>query len=536
VVAFASTGRGGGTSGWLVAPIGWNDLRTRGFMDPRHRTGVDSAGPPSQRRQAAVVAVLDRPAGEDGLGLDHLSPQVTGLEVRADLTGDLDPRLLRHHFAGQLIYSLRSTAEGGRFGGTPAQRHSRLTAAARYYDVVDLEARDLTPDVLARIPAQQRRISWHGGPLDLPALRARFAELAATPARLYVLAPRTTACGQALAPLQLLRSLGRSDVTAFGTGPSGTWSRVLAAWLGAPVVFGRLHPSVDPGVPTIRQLLADYPLPALPPLRCLYGIVGGSVERSMSPRLHNSAYRHLGLPALFLPFQVSELEPAWPDLAVGLGRLGLPLRGTTVMGPHKAAALAVADRATRAARAAGSANLLLRQGGGWLAETTDTDAIATVLNRAGVRLAGRKVAVVGCGGAGRAAAVGLVRAGAETVLVNRSRDRGRRAADLLGLPLVPLAGFRPAGYSLVVHATPLCDELPFQVDRLPPGAVVVDLVYRPGPTALTAIARDLGLRTIDGWEVLDIEVTRQFALMTGHPLPALDRPLLEPAGSVGDLR
>ncbi|HVQ96260.1 MAG TPA: type I 3-dehydroquinate dehydratase [Mycobacteriales bacterium] len=491
---------------------------------------------PRDHRRAAVVAVLARPAGADGLGLDHLSHQVTGLEVRADLAGDLDPRLLRHHFSGELIYSLRSTAEGGRFGGTPTERCSRLVAAARYYDLIDLEIRDLTPEALARIPARQRRISWHGGPLDLPALRARFTELARTPARLYVLAPRTTSCGQALIPLQLLRSLGRADVTAFGTGPSGTWSRVLAAWLGAPVVFGRLHGPIEAGVPTIRQLLEDYPVPALPLLRHLYGIVGGSLHRSMSPRLHNNAYRQLGLPALFLPFHVEALAAGWARLASGLDEIGLPLLGLTVMGPHKEAALALADAVTPTARAAGSANVLLRRGSRWLAETTDTDAVAAVLARADVRLAGRKVAVVGCGGAGRAAAVGLMRAGAETVLVNRGRDRGRAAAALLGLPFVPLAAFRPDGYSVVVHATPLCDELPFPADRLPAGAVVVDLVYRPGPTALTAIARDLGLVTIDGWEVLETEVTRQFGLMTGRLLPHTDAPALKSAGSVGELR
>jgi 3-dehydroquinate dehydratase/shikimate dehydrogenase len=479
--------------------------------------------------------VLARPAGEDGLGLDDISPEVTALEVRADLAGDLDPRLLRHHFPGELIYTLRSTADAGRFGGTPSERCSRLAAAARYYDVVDLEAaRDLTPELLAQVPARQRRISWHGGPLDLAALRARFTQLAATPARLYVLAPRTTSFGQALVPLQLLRDLGRTDVTAFGTGPHGTWSRLLAPWLGAPVVYGRLHEPVDPGVPTIRQLVDDFQLPALPPLRYVFGIVGGSLDRSMSPRLHNTAYRQLGLPALFLPFQVGELADCWPELTVGLDQLGLPLRGTTVMSPHKPAALDLADAATPNARAAGSANLLLRRGNRWLAETTTTDAIDAVLAGAGVRLAGRKAAVVGCGGAGLAAAVTLVRAGAETVLVNRSRDRGTHAAALLGLPWVPLAGFRPEGYSLVVHATPLCDELPFPVDRLSPRAVVVDLVYRRGPTALTAIARDLGLPTIDGWEVLDAEVTRQFGLMAGRGLPAVD-PVPEPIGSVGEL-
>ncbi len=81
------------------------------------------------------------------------------LEVRADLLGDLDPNWLRSHFRGELLYTLRSRAEGGAFEGGKLARRKRLAAAAPRYDLVDLEAdRDLQADLLLEVPAAKRLI------------------------------------------------------------------------------------------------------------------------------------------------------------------------------------------------------------------------------------------------------------------------------------------------------------------------------------------------------------------------------------------
>src|SRR3989442_11344602 len=100
-----------------------------------------------------------------------------------------------------------------------------------------------------------------------------------------------------MAPLHLLSMRGRTDVTAFATGELGACSRLLAPWLGAPVVFGGLGQSGAHGLLTIERLLNDYPFPALPALDNVFGIVGARVGESHSPRLHNAGYRALGLPA-----------------------------------------------------------------------------------------------------------------------------------------------------------------------------------------------------------------------------------------------
>jgi 3-dehydroquinate dehydratase/shikimate dehydrogenase len=141
------------------------------------------------------------------------------------------------------------------------------------------------------------------------------------------------------------------------------------------------------------------------------------------------------------------------------------------------------------------------------------------LGRAGVKLSGRKTAIVGCGGAGRGAAAGLMRFGVTPTLVNRGPDRGMRAAKMLGLDYVSLSRFVPADYSLIVHATPVRDELLFPVGQLPGDTTVVDMTYGRRPSALVTAARRRHLQVIDGWEVLRIEVARQFRLMTGRSMP-----------------
>src|SRR5205807_1594715 len=108
-----------------------------------------------------------------------------------------------------------------------------------------------------------------------------------------------------------------------------------------------------------------------------------------------------------------------------------------------------------------SANLLVRTTHGWWADS-EADGVIGALRTRRIPLRGRPVAVIGCGGAGRAAAVGLVRAGARVTLVNRGTRRGEFAARHLGLPFVPLAGFDPRPFAVLVHATSAKDTIVFR--------------------------------------------------------------------------
>jgi 3-dehydroquinate dehydratase/shikimate dehydrogenase len=476
--------------------------------------------------EATLVATLMTPLKYAGEELLSLPATVKWLQVRADVVGDINPEWLRKHFDGKLIYTLRSREEHGGFAGSARQRQQSLLKAAKDYDLIDLEgSRDLTPELLEAIPPSQRLISWRGAATDCLTLERRLEKFSEAEARIYKLVSIGSRPGDELASLSLLKLAGRSDLIAYTTGKHCLWSRLVALHFGMPMIFGTTESQPDfPWEPTISQLIEDYNLPQLTPLREIYGIVGDPVQHSLSPRLHNAAYRALGYPALFVPFPVESFSGFWSRVVENgaLELLGISMKGFTVASPHKETALNEAAVSSPMVQRAGSTNIFVRKDGTWRAETTDPEGVIDGISRRGIGLSGKKVAVVGCGGSGRAIAVALDQVGAVVTLVNRGVERGLRAHRLLGLPFVPLSEFTVDGYSLIVNATPVGrnnHDLPFKLNGLSQDAVVVDLVYGAQTTPLIAAAQAQGRTTIDGREVLYLQARRQFHLMTGREMP-----------------
>jgi 3-dehydroquinate dehydratase/shikimate dehydrogenase len=376
------------------------------------------------------------------------------------------------------------------------------TRPASELELVELEARELTDAQVLRAVAPERRlITWRGRAQQL---EDAYRCITRTPARLYRLEVETSYCAEALLPLQLLKREGRDDVTAYATGATGFWTRVLAPLLGAPVTFERLD---------------DYGMgdgfPPLPRIEKLFGIAGHPALQSLSPKLHNDGFRRLGIPALYLPFDVPDFGDFWTSLIAGGGLESLG-------SPHKEVALAAAAAKTPMVARARSSNFFVNEGGRWTADTTDAEGVLLTLRERGVEPRNQRVAVVGCGGSGRVMAAALQQAGADVTLINRGYDRASLAVRLLQLPFMPLASFSPRGYDIVVNATPVGrdGEVPFDVAALEDGTVVVDLVYGSEPTPLIASRRARGQVAIDGLDVLRMQAAAQFRLMTGEAMPA----------------
>jgi shikimate dehydrogenase len=248
------------------------------------------------------------------------------------------------------------------------------------------------------------------------------------------------------------------------------------------------------------------------------GVCGWPVAHSRSPQMHNAAlgaaglgdWRYLRLP--LPPELFAETVRALP--AAGF-------RGVNVTIPHKQAALAVADRASDAARAIGAANTLTFEDGAIVADNTDAPGLLAAL---GSPPAGRTALVLGAGGAGRAAVWALKSAGAADVAVwNRTPERARALAAELGARAVATAGRA----DIVINATSVglhdpddtFKALPLGADELDAGSLVVDMVYRAGETRFLEAARTRGARVVDGLEILVRQGAASFERWTGLEAP-----------------
>lgn len=244
------------------------------------------------------------------------------------------------------------------------------------------------------------------------------------------------------------------------------------------------------------------------------GVLGWPVAHSRSPAMHTAA-----LAAARLEAWTYQLLPVPPEaFADTVGALpGAGFRGANVTIPHKEAALALADRATDRAREIGAANTLTFEGDGIEADNTDAPGLLAALGEPPPPSA----LVLGAGGAARAAVWALLGAGADVAVLNRTRTRAENlVADLGG---VVVDDWEDA--ELLVNSTSigLAGE-PFERfgvggDALRGFRRVVDLVYRPAGTALVTQARERGLVTVDGHEVLARQGALSFERWTGMPAP-----------------
>ena len=239
-------------------------------------------------------------------------------------------------------------------------------------------------------------------------------------------------------------------------------------------------------------------------------VIGWPVEHSRSPIIHRYWLKLYGIDGAY------EKEAVQPeqarDFIRSLGERGYA--GANVTLPHKLVALEAADIADHAARAIGAANTLWLDSAGRLhATNTDAYGFMTNLNEQASDWKGgrRPVAVLGAGGATRAVLRGLIEAGASKILLaNRSPARAEALAAAFG-PKVEVVGWRQrsavlAGCRLLVNTTSLgmTGQEPLEIDlaRLPPDAVVADIVYSPLETELLAAARARGTAAVDGLGML----------------------------------
>ena len=262
----------------------------------------------------------------------------------------------------------------------------------------------------------------------------------------------------------------------------------------------------------------------------LVGVLGYPVAENPTCFMQEAGFAALGLQWRYLTMEVK--PDALPDAMRGLRALGM--RGINLTIPHKVAVMALLDDIAPDAKLIGAVNTVRREGDRLIGENTDGKGFLRGLRESGIEPRGKRVVVLGAGGAARAITVELALAGAaELIVINRSVERGQALVVDLKARTGANAQFKPWSTTVVigpetdvlVNATsiglyPDIDATP-DVDLASARSelLVCDVIPNPPETRLIQAARALGLKTLTGLPMLVYQGTIGFEMWTGQPAP-----------------
>lgn len=268
----------------------------------------------------------------------------------------------------------------------------------------------------------------------------------------------------------------------------------------------------------------------------ILGIIGYPIGHTLSPLMHNTAIKQLGIDYIYLPFEVKK-----ENIRIAIGGLkGLGIKGINVTIPHKESVIPYLDSLDEDARLIGAVNTIKLDGDKLNGYNTDGRGFSESLKRdAHENVKGRSIVILGAGGAARAIAIQITLEGAERIIIaNRTIERGEKLAGYINarckvqnakcnVKTVSLEDnslveyFREA--DIIINTTPVgmkgYDQPLFAYDYISDRHLVCDIVYKPLKTELLKEADKRGARTLNGLGMLVYQGSLSFKIWTGYEMP-----------------
>jgi 3-dehydroquinate dehydratase/shikimate dehydrogenase len=451
------------------------------------------------------------------------------VELRVDcLRSEPDlKRLLAQRFT-PLVFTIRRGADGGLWRGDEEKRQRLFREAILAgVDYVDLEA-----DIAAKIPRYgktKRIVSVH----DMKQTPENLEEIAKgareANADIVKVATMAHSLADASRVLQLVAK-AQAPTVGIAMGPLGVFTRVLGAKFGAPMTYAGFNPEriFAPGMLMLQDLMRDYHFDKIDTSSEVYAVIGDPIGHSLSPVLHNAAFRHLGLNKVYVPLQVpaGELKESLAALA------WLGIKGYSVTIPHKEAIIPLLTKKDGAVERTGSCNTVVIRDKQWVGNNTDYRAAMDSLEGAlgGTPPGGesplrdKQALILGAGGVARPIAFGLMRRGAGVSICNRTEERAAKLAEEVGCRHISWAMRAGTPCDILINCTsvgmhPNVDDTPVPPAAFRAGMLVFDTVYHPENTMMLKLARERDCRTVTGVDMFVKQAALQCELFTGRDAP-----------------
>ena len=468
----------------------------------------------SARKATAIADMIElRVDGLESVELD--SPTLEGLIATI-------PR--------PVILTFRATEEGGYRLLTKSERRAfwlnNFDSHAAFFDIeTDLVDELISLDANTQ-PDWSRVICSHhdfsGVPRNLTDI---YEQMTFTPARTLKIAVTANDIVDCLEVFKLLERAvqEKRDVIALAMGNAGVVTRILGPSRGSFLTYGSLekHTGTAVGQVVAADLKSIYRIDQINRDTMITGLVGLPVMHSVSPHMHNAAFKSAGLNAVYLPLEVGDLGGFFKRMIDPRTReIDWFIRGLSITAPHKTEVIKYLDWIESSAKEIGAVNTIVVENERLHGYNTDADGfLEPLLQRIGM-LAGARAAVIGAGGAARAAIYALQQQSVDVDLFARNADNASEISQQFQISCKPLISAKFSSYDVVVNTTPLgsigkkLDETPAVAEQLLGSRLAYDLVYNPIETEFLRQAREAGCEVVGGLEMLVAQAKLQFKLWT----------------------
>jgi len=252
-------------------------------------------------------------------------------------------------------------------------------------------------------------------------------------------------------------------------------------------------------------------------------IVGDPVSHSLSPAMHNAAYEKLAIDDQFVYLGANVKVANLKEVVLAM-RVMDNFYGLTCTMPHKVKVLKYLDWVDEKAKKIGAVNTVVKKNGLLCGYNTDWLGAVIPLEKI-TSLKGKKVLVLGAGGAARAIVYGLKEKGALVYILNRTLEKAKNLAKEFKAKVLTFNQQKEvSNFDIIINATsvgmePLVNETPINPSFLKKNQIVFDVVYNPKKTKLLKEAKKKGAKIIFGFEMLLYQGVAQFEIYTGKKAP-----------------
>ena len=315
-------------------------------------------------------------------------------------------------------------------------------------------------------------------------------------------------------------------------GEAGKWTRILGLAYGAFTTFASIdsNKEVAPGQVSAKDLTEVYRAKELDEETQVYGIIGNPVSHSVSPEMQNAAFKFHNLNAVYIPFEVQNLDEFITRMVKPETReIDLNFKGFSVTIPHKQSIIKHLDFIDETAKKIGAVNTVKIIDGKLHGYNTDAQGFIEPLKNVYGDLRNANIAILGAGGSARACVFALKKEGANVTIFARDIEKAQSLAEEFEIELKDLSKFKnqssKINCDILVNTTPLGmkgkfeSETPVIADQIENIKLVYDLVFNPFQTKLMTEADKANVPKIAGMAMLVAQGMAQFKIWTGKDAP-----------------